>query len=96
VAQAQAAAARAAIVLSKPTIQVGGRTASVDQEMCTGCGVCSEVCPYSAIALNAKLVAEVNTVLCKGCGLCSASCRSGAAALDGFADNEIFAQIFAL
>ena len=96
VAQAQAAAARAAIVLSKPSLWVGGRTAQFDASLCTGCGVCVTVCPYGAIAFDKQEKAEGNTALCKGCGLCCASCRSGAADLDGFTNAEIFAQIGAL
>jgi heterodisulfide reductase subunit A len=93
IAQAQAAAARAANVLNRPSIKVGGKTARIDQNQCTSCCVCEEVCPFNAIAMNKLMLAEVNPALCKGCGLCAASCRSGAALLDGFSDAEIFAQI---
>jgi heterodisulfide reductase subunit A len=40
--------------------------------------------------------AEINPVLCKGCGLCVASCRSGAIHHNGFDNDQIFSQIFAV
>ena len=76
--------------------------AEVDPMVCSSCGVCVSVCPYSApsfIAADARMhagKAQVNAVLCKGCGLCVASCRSGAIHLHGFDNNQIFGQIFAV
>jgi len=32
-------------------------------------------------------------VLCKGCGGCAATCPSGSARLDGFSNQQIYAQI---
>ena len=93
IAQAQAAVSRALTVLVKGTIDVGGQVSVIDPNKCIACGVCIEVCPYSAIEFNDQNKAEVNEVLCKGCGLCAASCRSGAPQLSGFTDAEIFAQI---
>jgi len=95
IAQAQAAAARAATVLSQPMTRVGGIVAEINKWRCTGCGVCVDVCPYQAIQLNDELKAEVNEALCKGCGTCAASCRSGAPSLKGFTNQEVFAQIAA-
>jgi heterodisulfide reductase subunit A-like polyferredoxin len=95
-AQAQAAAARAAIVLGKPKMWVGGIVSRIDKSLCSRCCVCEAICPYRAITTDQKTHAEVNPALCKGCGLCSASCRSGAATLDGFTDAEILTQICAV
>ncbi|MEM3421986.1 MAG: 4Fe-4S binding protein [Candidatus Hadarchaeum sp.] len=47
--------------------------ASVNEDLCTGCGVCERVCSYDAIKVvegNAK----ANQELCDGCGLCKAWC----------------------
>ncbi|MBU2549255.1 MAG: FAD-dependent oxidoreductase [Proteobacteria bacterium] len=100
VAQAQAAASRAVTLLSRKTINTSGTVAHVDQARCTGCGVCVEVCPYSAPSLvqegPLQGKAEINPVLCKGCGSCSSSCRSGAARLRGFEESQIMAMINAL
>jgi heterodisulfide reductase subunit A-like polyferredoxin len=97
VAQAQAAASRAVTLLAGETVRVSGTVACVSPSFCSGCGVCVQICPYSAPLfieegpLAGK--AEVNPVLCKGCGLCVASCRSGALTLKGFAEDQIMAMI---
>jgi len=94
ISQAQAAAARAVTVLSKLEISVSGTVALVDPNLCSSCGVCVEVCPYSApkfIENTGK--AEIQATLCKGCGLCVASCRSGAIHLKGFETGQIMAML---
>jgi heterodisulfide reductase subunit A len=76
--------------------------AQVDSAMCSRCGICVSVCPYSAPFFRSAEErffperAEINPVLCKGCGLCVASCRSGAIHLKGFDNDQILAQIFSL
>jgi heterodisulfide reductase subunit A len=94
ISQAQAAASRAVTVLSALEVSVSGTVAVVDPLCCCSCGVCVEVCPYSApqfIANTGK--AEIQATLCKGCGLCVASCRSGAIHLKGFDTGQIMAQL---
>ena len=79
-----------------------GEVAAVDPMMCSSCGVCVSICPYSApsfIAEDARMFAgraTINAALCKGCGLCVASCRSGAIHLSGFDNNQIFAMLDAI
>jgi len=97
ITQAQAAVARAVTVLAKKEIKLCGIISNIAPELCSGCLVCVNVCPFNAVDFDAeKFVAEVNPALCKGCGLCVASCRSGAIHLKGFDNDQIFAQIFAL
>ncbi len=91
--QAQAAVARAAAILCKSKLKVGGLVAETDAFKCTGCRVCAEVCPYQAVEISPDDKAVVNEAVCKGCGLCAASCRSGAASLKGFSDADILAQL---
>ncbi len=93
IAQAQAAASRAGTLLARETIQFSGMVAGTVQVMCSSCGTCVSICPYSAPSFNEKGKAEINPALCKGCGLCVASCRSGAIRLKGFDDAQIFAMI---
>ena len=96
IAQANAAAGRAATVLSKEFLETEAMIAQVDSTYCSGCATCEKVCAYKAISMNEKGKAEVNQVLCKGCGTCSASCRSGAIDLHGFSDRQIAEEIDAL
>ena len=98
VAQAKGAAARAAVVLSRPTFTSEGAVARVDAEACRGCGTCVEVCPFGAIALveaDDGLLAEVNPALCKHCGTCSAACLSSAITTEHFTNEQIFAMLSA-
>ncbi|MBN2125766.1 MAG: FAD-dependent oxidoreductase [Deltaproteobacteria bacterium] len=97
VAQAQAASSRAVTLLARKTIMTSGTVAYANPLVCSSCGVCVEICPYSAPSFIKEGPfagkAEVNPVLCKGCGLCVASCRSGALNLKGFEEGQIMAMI---
>lgn len=97
VSQAQAASSRAMTLLAKKSTKVSGTVAYVNTSFCSSCGVCVEICPFSAPTFAEKGPsenrAEVNPVLCKGCGLCVASCRSGALNLKGFEEGQIMAMI---
>ncbi|MGD8292814.1 MAG: FAD-dependent oxidoreductase [Desulfobacterales bacterium] len=100
VAQGRAAASRAMTLLAQKTIHTSGTVAETAPTLCSQCGVCVSVCPYSApfFAEDGPWTgrAQINPVLCKGCGLCVASCRSGAIHLKGFDNDQIFSQIFSL
>ncbi len=100
IAQGRAAASRAITLLAQKTIHTSGNIAETDPTMCSQCGVCVSICPYSAPSFAEEGPwtgkAQINPVLCKGCGLCVASCRSGAIHLKGFDNDQIFSQIFSL
>jgi heterodisulfide reductase subunit A len=92
ISQASAAASRACTVLSKATLETEPLISEVNKDMCAGCGLCKEACPYSAIELvDGK--ADVNAAICKGCGLCAATCRSGAIQQKGFKDQQLLSMI---
>ena len=94
IAQAKAAASRATTILVKDTITAEGIVCSVNEDICSGCGICEVLCPYSAIAVDeTDKVAKVNEALCKGCGTCCAACPSGAAQQRGFRRDQISAMI---
>ncbi|NSW86448.1 MAG: CoB--CoM heterodisulfide reductase iron-sulfur subunit A family protein [Syntrophobacteraceae bacterium] len=97
IAQAQAAAARAATVLSRKTIEVEGIVSTVDEALCRGCGKCIEVCPYGAPRLVEKadgvFVSQIQEALCKGCGACAVACPTTAATIRHFNDREVLAMV---
>jgi heterodisulfide reductase subunit A len=94
VAQAKAAASSALIPLIRGTVPIGSETAIVDPDLCAGCGMCVDVCPYGAPALDLMWgVSHVNAILCKGCGACAVTCPSKAIRLQHFTAEQILAQV---
>jgi len=94
IAQAKAAAARAAVILAQDAIRAGGVVASIDAAACSGCQACVGVCPFGAISYKEREdVCEVNQALCKGCGTCAANCPSECITLFGFSHKQIYTQV---
>jgi heterodisulfide reductase subunit A-like polyferredoxin len=96
IAQAGAASARAATILSQEMLQVGGVVAVVEGEKCAACLTCVRVCPYSVPVINAKGEAEIDLAKCKGCGSCVAECPAKAIELMHFRDRQLHAKCEAL
>jgi heterodisulfide reductase subunit A-like polyferredoxin len=104
IAQAGAAAARAASILSKDELEVGGVVAVVDASKCTACLTCVRICPFGAARINPTLVgvgnilgaAEITAAACRGCGLCPAECPAKAIQLQHFTDEQVLAKEEAL
>ncbi|MEW6275233.1 MAG: FAD-dependent oxidoreductase, partial [Bacillota bacterium] len=93
-AQAYAAAMRAATLLSKEHLENVAIVSTTDQEICVGCGICIQVCDYQARLLNEETgKAEVVEALCQGCGACVAACPSGAAGQKGFEKSQLLAML---
>lgn len=68
--------------------------AEINPIYCSGCKICNNLCPYTAITYNEEdKVSEINEMLCKGCGTCVAACPASAITGKGFADNQILAEI---
>ena len=94
--QAEAAAGRAATILAKDTYKAEAVTAHVDEQLCSGCGICVPICAYGAPGLiekDGRTVSHVNEALCKGCGSCAAACPSGAMTHLGFKIEQTRAML---
>jgi heterodisulfide reductase subunit A len=94
VGQGAAAAARVMGMITKGTVTVEPIVASIDEEACSGCKICNNLCPYNAIDFDeAKGASHVITALCKGCGTCVAGCPAAAITGAHFNNQQIFAEI---
>jgi heterodisulfide reductase subunit A-like polyferredoxin len=102
--QAQAAAARAARVLSQETLAAGGRVAVVDALKCTGCLTCVRICPFNVPLIRPDLTgageimgaAYIEPAVCQGCGSCAAECPARAIQLMHYTDAQMIAKVGAL
>ena len=68
----------------------------LDQEICSGCGVCVPLCSYDAIKLEKSgngAVAVIDDRRCKRCGVCVAACPSAAITIEHCITEEIMAEI---
>ena len=74
IAQALAAAGRAARILSKAQLEIAGQVAFVNPAQCVACATCLKVCPYGAPMINRLGKSEIQGGKCMGCGSCAASC----------------------
>jgi len=94
VAQASAAAAEAISLSAQGQIEIEPTTAVIDPDLCAGCKLCIEICPYSAIDfLDTKGISSVNEALCKGCGACTAICPSKAARQNHFTQGQVLSEV---
>jgi heterodisulfide reductase subunit A len=94
VAQGAAAAARVLGKIQQKEIALEPVRATVDQDKCSGCRICNNLCPFNAIFfLPDKMVSEINPALCQGCGTCVAACPAGAISGTGFSNEQILAQL---
>lgn len=94
VAQASSASARILANICKGEVEIEPIQAYIDPELCAGCRLCNDLCPYGAISfIEEENISRVNEALCKGCGTCVAACPSSAATAKHFSDIQIFAEI---
>ncbi len=94
VTQASAAAARAGILMSQGKVTVEAVTSRLIPDKCTGCQMCTKVCPYNAITpVPERKKVELIEAACSGCGTCSAECPFNAITMRHFTDAQIMAQV---
>ena len=69
---------------------------SLDQSKCTGCGMCSVVCPHAVFTLKDHRSSITDHDACMECGACSNNCSSGAIKVEsgtGCATAIIYASL---
>jgi heterodisulfide reductase subunit A-like polyferredoxin len=104
IVQAQAAAARAARILSQPTLTAGGVVAKVDPEKCVGCLTCVRVCPFGVPQVLGDFTgvgeiigaAYIESTVCHGCGNCASECPAKAITIAHQLDDQITVKLDAL
>lgn len=60
-----------------PMLASSGFISQVDDELCAGCGVCVDICPFDAITIP-QSAPQIDEACCMGCGLCISHCAVGA------------------
>ena len=99
VAQASATASKIQALFSQDVLLQDPLVAFVDTEICSGCGICVQVCPYEAREMDEyRGISKVHEALCQGCGACIAACPNNACelrnskAVQVFGMMEVFAE----
>ncbi len=104
IAQAQAAASRAASILAQETMLTNAQVAVVDPLKCVGCLTCVRICPYDVPHIRSNIsgvgnitgAAYVEPAICHGCGTCAAECPAKAIQLMHYTDAQTLAKVDAL
>jgi heterodisulfide reductase subunit A len=94
VAQASGAASRVIQLFARPELELDPLISAVEEDLCTGCGYCVDVCAYKARELDPLTnTARVNDALCVGCGACVPACPSNASVHKNFTKQQILRMI---
>jgi len=56
----------------------GVATLELDPALCTGCGLCTQVCPHGVFALQVGVARIMDKDACMECGACALNCAAGA------------------
>ncbi|MFZ5450498.1 MAG: FAD-dependent oxidoreductase [Thermodesulfobacteriota bacterium] len=97
IAQAKAAAGRAATFLGLEKVSVGGVVASVEAEKCAVCLTCVRACPFNVPVIDYQIdAAYIDPAKCQGCGVCVSECPGKAITMKHYTDTQIIAQEMAL
>jgi heterodisulfide reductase subunit A2 len=90
------AVAKINALLKSGSVSVDPVIARVNNDTCTWCGKCADVCDYTAIReviAGDKHIASVNAAVCAGCGICAPVCPVNAIDIAQYTDMEIESMI---
>jgi heterodisulfide reductase subunit A len=94
VSQASATASKVQALLSTDQLLQDPLIAFVDENICSGCGICVEICPYEAREMDARRgISVVHQALCQGCGACIAACPNFACELRNSSSGQILQMV---
>jgi heterodisulfide reductase subunit A len=94
VSQASATASKIQALLSTDKLLQDPLIAFVDEGICSGCGICVEICPYEAREMDShRGISIVHSALCQGCGACIASCPNNACELRNASANQVLRML---
>ncbi|MFB0536132.1 MAG: CoB--CoM heterodisulfide reductase iron-sulfur subunit A family protein [Anaerolineae bacterium] len=97
IAQASGAAAKVLQLFSQREMVQEPTIAYVNEEVCSGCGLCVAACPYEARTMHPwRPIAVVNQALCQGCSACVAVCPNKACSVHNFDTAQVLAMMDAL
>jgi heterodisulfide reductase subunit A len=94
VSQALASTGKILTLFANDKLSQDPLIAMVDPLVCSGCGICVDICPYGARKLNEiTKISDVNKALCQGCGACIAACPNKACELINQTSIQTFRMI---
>ena len=104
IVQAQAAASRAATILSRDTLSAGGAIAYVDPDACVGCLTCVRICPYGVPKIDPETIgvggvigtAYIEPAICQGCGCCIGECPAHAIELLHYRHRQVESEVLSI
>jgi heterodisulfide reductase subunit A len=93
---AQAAAAKAATLLTRGYVELDPYVARVDAARCDGHGRCAQVCPVEGAVVLDSGGTVINPALCTGCGICVGECPEQAIEVNGWTLKQYEAMVDAI
>ncbi len=73
-------------------LHLNAESCIIDEEKCSGCKLCVEVCPYGTIKFQ-NGICEIDETFCNGCGVCASACPVEAIKARNYTTEQIDAEI---